>query len=81
VSPVVADAFVPVDDQEGAPELLQVVAGGEAGLAGADDQRLEVLGGHATTLGSVAAGPRRAIDASALAAVWVKPRRLSRLGR
>ena len=65
VAPVVADALVAVDDEEGAAEPLEVVSGGEAGLAGADDQCLGVLGGHAATLGIAPVRALRAIDASA----------------
>ena len=81
VAPVVADALVAVDDEEGAAEPLEVVSGGEAGLAGADDQRLDVLGGHDVTLGTAPVRARRANDASAPAAGWVKPRTRPRLGR
>ena len=41
-APVVADSLVGVQDHELAPALGQVVAGRESGLAGADDDRLDV---------------------------------------
>ena len=47
-APVVADPLVAVEDEELSVELLEVVAGGEAGLAGPDDQGFDVLGGHGT---------------------------------
>jgi hypothetical protein len=44
-APVVTDPRVAVENEELPPELLEVVAGGEAGLAGPDDQGLDVLRG------------------------------------
>jgi hypothetical protein len=45
-APVVADPLVGVDDQAFPARALQVVRRGEAGLARANDQGLDVLGVH-----------------------------------
>lgn len=44
--PAIADPLTAVDDEELPPQVLEVVASGQAGLAGADDQGLDVLGDH-----------------------------------
>ena len=58
-APLVADARAAVEDDERAAAPLQVVAGGQAGLAGADDDGLDVGGVHARDATS-----RRAAGAS-----------------
>ena len=47
-APVVADPLVAVEDEELPPQSLEVVAGGEAGLACPNNQGLDVLDGHGT---------------------------------
>jgi hypothetical protein len=73
-APVVTDPRVAVENEELPPELLEVVAGGEAGLAGPDDQGLDVLPGH----GAPPSGPQDATpvpglrpEPVALRAVWL----------
>ena len=80
-APVVADAGAGVEDHERAAAALQVVAGRQAGLAGADDDGLDVCGVHAgdarSGRGRSASGVRR-IRAPAVDG-WIHPRRVVRL--
>ena len=66
--PAVPDALVAVEDDAVAALLLQVVRRRQAGLAGADDDGLDVFHGSSSWLGEVTVGTRT----GSLASGWMR---------